>query len=80
MRVLYIITRGANDPTGATVLLHLAANGSLEVEDQEVAVVLAGDGTDLARAGTREQVHGVAVPPATDLFGKLADHEVPVYV
>jgi hypothetical protein len=29
MRVLYFVTRGVNDPTGASLPLHLAANGSL---------------------------------------------------
>lgn len=80
MNVLYLVTRGASDPTGATVPLHLAVNGSLQVDDQEVGVVLAGDGTDLARAATRQVLHGVAVPPAVELFDGLADHEVPVYV
>ena len=27
MRVLYFITRGANDPTGASLPLHLATDG-----------------------------------------------------
>jgi hypothetical protein len=31
MRVLYFLTRGANDPTGASLPLHLVANGSLAV-------------------------------------------------
>jgi hypothetical protein len=43
MRVLYFITRGANDPTGASLPLHLAANGSLAV-GHNISVVLAGDG------------------------------------
>ncbi len=63
MRVLYVRSRGANDPTGASLPLHIAVNGSLQV-GQEVAVVLAGDGADLARSSTREEVlwrcHAVA--------------------
>ena len=46
MRMLYIVTKGTDDATLASVPLHIAANGSLEV-GQEVSVVLAGDGTDL---------------------------------
>jgi predicted peroxiredoxin len=79
VHVLYILTRGANDPTGASVPLHIAANGSLEV-GQDVSVVLSGDGADLARRVTREQVNGVATPPLHDLFAKLMEHRVPVYV
>ncbi len=79
MNVLYICSRGVNDPTGATMPLHLAANGSLEV-GQGVSVVLGGDATLLAREETAHAVHGVGLPPAPDLFAKLAEHEVPVWV
>ncbi len=79
MKVLYIASRGVNDPTGATMPLHLAANGSAAV-GQEVTLVLGGDATLLARKDTADEVHGVGIPPATDLFAKLAEHEVPVYV
>jgi hypothetical protein len=51
--------RGTNDPTGASLPLHLAANGSLAV-GHDVSVVLAGDGADMARRTSREEVHGVA--------------------
>jgi hypothetical protein len=44
MRLLYIVSKGINDPTLASVPLHIAANGSLEV-GQDVSVVLAGDAT-----------------------------------
>lgn len=79
MRILYFLTRGAGDPTGASLPLHIAVNGSLEV-DQDVAVVLAGDAADLARQGTREAIHGVAIPPLRELFAALVEHRVPVYV
>lgn len=79
MKVLYIASRGVNDPTGASMPLHLAANGSAEV-GHEVTVVLGGDATLLARKDTADAVHGVGIPPATDLFAKLAEHEVPVFV
>jgi predicted peroxiredoxin len=79
MRVLYLITRGANDPTGASLPLHLATNGSLAV-GHDVSVVLAGDGADLARRATREEVHGVGLPQLRELFAALVEHQVPVYV
>ncbi len=79
MRLLYIVTKGANDPTLASVPLHIAANGSLEI-GQEVSVVLAGDGTDLVIDDTAEHIEGVGVPPLRELLGKLKEHQVPVYV
>jgi predicted peroxiredoxin len=79
MHVLYFLTRGANDPTGASLPLHIAVNGSLQV-GHDVSVVLAGDGADLARQATRDEVHGVALPQLRDLFSGLMEHRVPVYV
>jgi predicted peroxiredoxin len=79
MRLLYIVTKGVNDPTLASVPLHIAANGSLEI-GQEVSVVLAGDGTDLVIGDNVEHMEGVGVPPMRELVSKLREHEVPVYV
>ena len=79
MRLLYIVSKGTNDPTFASVPLHIAANGSLEV-GQEVSVVLAGDATDLIVEDNAQRVEGVGVPPMRDLLSKLGEHEVPVYV
>ena len=79
MRLLYIVTRGMGDPTLASVPLHIAANGSLEV-GQDVSVVLAGDATDLVIGDNAQHMEGVGVPPARELLSKLKEHEVPVYV
>jgi predicted peroxiredoxin len=79
MRFLYIVTKGMNDATLASVPLHIAANGSLEV-GQEVSVVLAGDATDLVVGDNAQTMEGVGVPPARELLSKLQDHRVPIYV
>jgi predicted peroxiredoxin len=79
VRVLYLATAGAGDPTRASLPLHIAANGSVEAE-QECAVILAGDATELVSRSTAEAVEGVGIPPARELFQKLRDNEVPVYV
>jgi predicted peroxiredoxin len=79
MRMLYIVTKGMDDPTLASVPLHIAANGSVEV-GQDVSVVLAGDATDLAIGDNAQRLEGVGVPPARELLGKLREHGVPVYV
>ena len=79
MRLLYIVTKGMDDSTLASVPLHIAANGSLEV-GQEVSVVLAGDATELVIEDNSQRLEGVGVPPARDLMGKLREQEVPVYV
>ena len=79
MQLLYIVTKGTGDATLASVPLHIAANGSLEV-GQEVSVILAGDATDLIVEDNAQRVEGVGVPPMRDLLSKLGEHEVPVYV
>jgi predicted peroxiredoxin len=79
MKVLYLATAGAGDPTKASLPLHLAANGSVEA-GQESAVVLAGDATELVSREAADAIEGIGVPPARDLFQKLLDNEVPVYV
>lgn len=70
---------GTSDPTRASIALHLAVNGSLEV-GHSAGFVLAGDATELLKADVREQLEGVGVPPWRDLFAKARAHEVPVYV
>jgi predicted peroxiredoxin len=72
-------TSGAADPTRASIPLHLAVNGSLEV-GHTVGLVLAGDATELAKAEVREHLEGLGVPPVRDLLAKARQHEVPVYV
>jgi predicted peroxiredoxin len=79
MKTLYMATAGSSEPTRASIPLHLAVNGSLEV-GHEVGLVLAGDATELLKASVRDGVEGVGVPPVRDLFAKARQHEVPVYV
>ncbi len=79
MNVLYFVTTGINDPTTASVPLHLAANGSLEV-GHDVTVALAGHAVDVLLGDNAEQMQGIGVPPVRDLFAKLKEHGVPVYV
>jgi predicted peroxiredoxin len=79
MRILYLATTGAADPTRASIPLHIAANGSV-AEGQECAVALVGDGTELVSRERAEQVEGVGVPSAKELLRKLLDNRVPVYV
>ena len=79
MRPLFMLLTGSGDPTRASIPLHLAVNGSVEVGDQPV-VVLAGDATEYLLGDAIERTEGVGVPPMRELLAKLRDHEVPVYV
>ena len=79
VQILYMALSGTSDPTRASVPLHLAVNGSVAA-GHTVAVVLAGDATELLSAQVRNSLEGLGVPPARELFADLRKHEVPVYV
>ena len=79
MKITYFASAGTGDATRASIPLHLAANGSVEV-GHETAVILGGDAAELLLGDTLETLEGVGVPPARDLLAKLRDHAVPVYV
>jgi predicted peroxiredoxin len=79
MKTLYLTASGTADPTRASIAMHLAVNGSLEV-GHTVGVVLAGDATEMLTAQVRQGLEGLGVPPLRDLFAKARQHEVPIYV
>jgi hypothetical protein len=55
------------DATRASIPLHLAANGSVEV-GQDTSIVLGGDATELLLGDNADRVEGVGVPPARELL------------
>jgi len=79
MKTLYMTSSGSSDPTRASIPLHLAVNGSIEV-GHTVGIVLAGDATEMVKADVREKLEGVGLPPARELLAKARQHDVPVYV
>lgn len=79
MKITYFGSAGTADPTRASIPLHLAANGSLEV-GHETVVILGGDAAELLVGTNVEDLEGVGVPPVRELLAKLRDHEVPVFV
>jgi predicted peroxiredoxin len=79
MKFVYMATRGEADPTLASIPLHLAANGSLEV-GHEVAIVLAGDATDIMVGDKVDTIEGLGVPPLRELLGKLENGGATVFV
>ena len=79
MKIAYFASAGIADPTRASIPLHLAANGSIEV-GQDTLIILGGDAAELLLADNAETLEGVGVPPVRDLLAKLRDHAVPVFV
>jgi predicted peroxiredoxin len=79
MKFLYIATKGAGDPTGASIPLHMAANGSLEV-GHDVTVLFAGDGAEVVLGDNASTIRGVGVPSMKELLAKLKERGATVYV
>jgi predicted peroxiredoxin len=79
MKITYFVSAGTADATRASIPLHLAANGSVEV-GQETAIVIGGDAAELLLADNADTLEGVGVPPVRELLAKLRDHAVPVFV
>lgn len=79
MRFLYLVSKGADDPTLASVPVHLAVNGSAEV-GHDTQVLLVGDGVEVVIENKRQAIAGLGVPPMTELLSKLKEHQIPVYV
>ena len=70
MKFLYIVTRGTSDPTAASIPLHVAANGSLEV-GHDVTVMFMGDGAEVVIGDNAQTMQGIGVEPLRDLLAKL---------
>jgi predicted peroxiredoxin len=70
VKFLYVVTKGPGDPTGASVPLHLAVNGSLEV-GHDVTVLFAGDGAEILLGDNPDTIQGVGVPPMKELLAGL---------
>lgn len=79
MQITYFASAGTADPTRASIPLHLAVNGSIEI-GHEVSIILGGDAAELLLGDTAERLEGVGVPPLRELLAKIREHDVPVYV
>jgi predicted peroxiredoxin len=79
VKFVYMVTTGSDDPTKASLPLHLAANGSVEV-GHDTALIFAGDGTEILLGDNLDQMQGTGVPPVRELIAKLRDHSIPVHV
>jgi predicted peroxiredoxin len=78
-RLIISTASGTADPTRASLPFHIAANGAIAA-GVEVAVILAGDATDLVKPGLAESVRGVGVPPLAELLEKCRAGGVTLHV
>jgi predicted peroxiredoxin len=77
-RILYATSFGSDDATRATIPF-IAASGAIEA-GHEPEIALRGEATYLVKNGVAEHIHGVGCAPLVDLWPKLIEHRIPVYV
>jgi hypothetical protein len=77
-KILYATSFGSDDPTRATIPF-IAATGAIEAGHQP-EIALLGEATYLVKTGMAEQIQGVGFPPLKQLFSRLIEHRVPIYV
>jgi hypothetical protein len=80
MKFLYVSTVGADDPVKAAIPWHLMVNGSVPEGHDVMGIALAGDATDLVIGGKGEQLMPLGLPPMRELFQKVRDTGIPVYI
>ena len=73
-KLLYVGTRGTDDPTQATFPC-LLAKGAIEA-----GIILMGESAPLMKDHIVDQIHGVGVPPLRELMDFIVDHKVPITV
>jgi predicted peroxiredoxin len=78
-KVLFVGTRGVDDPTAATLPFHLAVNGAVAA-GQQAEIALAGDGAGLIRSENSDRVVGVGIPPLKDLLARAISLGIPIAV
>lgn len=78
MKFFYFGLCGSENPTRAGFPFHLAL-GALEAGHQ-AEISLAGDAVVLMKSVVAESVLPVALPPLKELFDKIIQQKVPIYV
>lgn len=77
-KLLFVGTEGTNDPTKATFPF-LMAKGAIEA-GHETAIILMGDAALLIKDQVAAEVHGVGLPPLSELQRFLHERGVAISV
>jgi len=78
MKFFYLGLCGSENPTRAGFPFHLAL-GALEAGHQ-AEIALAGDAVVLMKSVVADSVLPVALAPLKEMFDKVVDQRVPIYV
>jgi uncharacterized protein involved in oxidation of intracellular sulfur len=77
-KILYTSSHGSDDPTRATIAF-IGAIGALDA-GHEPEMALLAEATYLMKDHISDQIDGVGWPPLRELWPKIIEHGVPVYV
>jgi uncharacterized protein involved in oxidation of intracellular sulfur len=77
-KLLYIGTHGTDDPTLATFPF-LMAKGAIEA-GHETGIILMGEAAPLIKDHIAAQVHGIGVPPLSELMKFLVERDIRISV
>ncbi len=77
-KLLFVGTFATDDPTRASMPF-IVASGALD-KGHEPMIVLMGEAVYLLKEGVVDTVHGVGFPPLQQVYKKILENEVPIYV
>ena len=77
-KILYVGTHGTDDPTRASMPFHMAL-GAVEA-GYSAEINLAGDAVVCIQDNIIESVKGVGMPVLKELFEKILNEKVPIYI
>ena len=77
-KILYVGTHGTDDPTRASMPFHMAL-GAVEA-GYSAEINLAGDAVVCIQDKIIESVKGVGMPVLKELFEKILNEKVPIYI
>ncbi len=77
-KLLMVGTYATDDPTRATMPF-IAASGAID-RGHQPAIALMGEAVYLLRDDIASTINGVGFPSLSELWAKMIDHDVPVYV
>ena len=76
--ILYVASRGSDDPTMATFPFELAVGAV--AQGQKASIALLGESVVLMKDSVADELHGFGCPPFREVISQVVKHRIPIYV
>jgi predicted peroxiredoxin len=76
--LLFVATRGSDDPTMATFPFELAVGAVKEGHKAQIALL--GESVVTMRTEVSEEMHGFGCQPLREVLAEVIEHRIPIYV